>query len=134
VFAQPDLFADPRFRTNNDRVKHRPVLRELVARVLCAYPAKELAGILERAGIPFSPVNTPSDLFTDLQVLAHALEVQMPSGATVPLPGLPVSIANETPGLRSQPPGAGEHTDAILGSIGYSEPRITALRMAGIIA
>ena len=44
----------------------------------------------------------------------------MPKGNVAKLPGLPFCIDDEAPALRMQPPGAGEHTDAILTALGYS--------------
>ncbi len=78
-------------------------------------------------------MNTPSDLFEDPQMLAHALAVRMPNGVLANLPPLPVSIDDETPGMRMQPPEAGEHTDAVLREAGYAGERIAALMEAGII-
>lgn len=134
LFGRGDLLADPRFTTNNDRVRNRAALREPVADIARRHDAVSLSAMLDRAGIPFSPVNTPSDLFTDPQVLAHAVHVRMPSGQTVPLPPLPVSIDEQTPGLRMQPPAAGEHSDAVLSWAGYDPTQIAQLRGAGIIA
>ncbi len=75
---------------------------------------------MDTAGIPFSPVNTPSDLFSDPQMLAHALSVRMPNGVMANLPPLALAIDDETPGIRMQPPAAGEHTDAVLAEAGYA--------------
>jgi len=36
--------------------------------------------------------------------------------------------------LRMQPPGAGEHTDAILSALGYSAERIATLRNVNSIS
>jgi crotonobetainyl-CoA:carnitine CoA-transferase CaiB-like acyl-CoA transferase len=132
-FARPDLLVDPRFTTNADRVRNRAALREHVAGIARARDRATLTGIMEAASIPFSPVNTPSDLFHDPQLLAHALAVRMPNGTFADLPPLPLSIDDETLGVRLQPPAAGEHTDAILREEGYSADRIAALRRAGII-
>ncbi len=134
LFGRDDLLADKRFATNHDRVTNRAALREHVAAIARGHNAAALGALLDRAGIPFSPVNTPSDLFTDPQVLAHAVDVRMPNGATFPLPPLPVSIDGATPGMRMQPPAAGEHTDEVLRKIGYASETIAALRGAGVIA
>ncbi len=132
-FARLELFADPRFRTNADRVRNRAALREHVADVARAHDRATLTRVMDEAGIPFSPVNTPSDLFHDPQMLAHALAVRMPDGTTAELPPLPVSIDEATLGLRLQPPAAGEHTDAILREAGYAAEHVAALRAAGIV-
>jgi len=130
AFDRPDLLADPRFATNAARVQNRPALREIVAAIASEHDLAALARTMEQAGIPFSPVNRPSDLFDDPQARAHALPVRMPTGATAGLPPLPIAFDDESPGLRLQPPGIGEHTDAILAGLGYSPDRIAALRAA----
>ena len=133
-FARPDLFADPRFATNQLRVQNRAVLREHVAEVAGAHDQATLASRMDAAGIPFSPVNTPSDLFSDPQMLAHALSVRMPNGVMANLPPLALAIDDETPGIRMQPPAAGEHTDAVLAEAGYAPERIAALRAAEVVS
>ena len=132
-FARPDLFADPRFLTNTDRVRNRAVLREQVADIARTHHRDTLARILDAASIPFSPVNKPSDLFNDPQMRAHALPVRMPNGSFADLPPLPISIDDAVPGIRQQPPAAGEHTDAILREAGYDAERVAALRAAGVV-
>lgn len=127
-FNRAELLSDPRFASNAERVRNRPALREIVAAIAREHDIAELSRIFDRAGIPFSPVNRPSDLFADPQLQAHALPIRMPKGNMANLPPLPIAFDDETPGLRAQPPGAGEHTDAILAALGYSPERIAALR------
>jgi crotonobetainyl-CoA:carnitine CoA-transferase CaiB-like acyl-CoA transferase len=133
AFDRPDLLADPRFASNATRVKNRPALREIVAAIAAEHHVAVLARTMEQAGIPFSPVNRPSDLFDDPQAQAHALPIRMPAGTTARLPPLPIAFDDESPRLRLQPPEAGEHTDAILAGLGYSPERIAALRAAGAV-
>jgi len=133
AFKRTDLLTDTRFTTNADRVRNRPALRDIVAAVARDHEIGALCVIFDRAGIPFSPVNKPSDLFTDPQAQAHALQVQLPTGDTAPLPPLPIALDDTTPGLRTQPPAAGEHTSQILGELGYGPDEIAALRGSGAI-
>jgi crotonobetainyl-CoA:carnitine CoA-transferase CaiB-like acyl-CoA transferase len=134
-FDRPDLLADERFRSNDDRVKNRPALREIVAAIVGERAIGELERVMDEANIPFSPVRTPSDLFDDPQLNAfgRALAIAMPRGNVANLPGLPFCIDGEAPALRMQPPRAGEHTDAILIALGYSAERIAELREANAI-
>ncbi len=133
-FARPDLFADPQFATNGLRVQNRAALREHVAEIARAHDRAALAARLDAARIPFSPVNTPSDLFDDPQVAAHGLTMRMPEGQVATMPPLPIALDEQVPRLRMQPPKAGEHTDAILAGIGYPTDRIAALRRDGVIS
>ncbi len=115
-------------------MKNRPALREIVAEIALSHDIATLSRIMDEANIPFSPVHTPSDLFTDPQALAHALPINMPNGTTANLPSLPIAFDDETPGLRLQPPASGEHTAAILAGLGYASERIMGLRRSGAVS
>ncbi|HSU04710.1 MAG TPA: CaiB/BaiF CoA-transferase family protein [Acetobacteraceae bacterium] len=134
AFDRPDLLADPRFRTNADRVKNRPTLRGFVAEIARSHDITTLGSILDRAGIPYSPVNKPSDLLEDPQALVHALPIRLPTGTIANLPPLPIAIDDRSPRVRTQPPEIGEHTDQVLVDIGYGPDRIAALRRHGSVA
>ncbi len=134
-FARPDLFCDPRFTTNADRVNNRPALREYVAEIALQHDIATLERLLDEANIPFSPMRTPSDLFDDPQLNAHGrmLPIQMPRGNVAKLPTTPICFDDEAPGLRRQPPAAGEHTDEVLRALGYTEAQIAELRSGGAV-
>jgi crotonobetainyl-CoA:carnitine CoA-transferase CaiB-like acyl-CoA transferase len=136
MFDRPDLLADERFTTNADRVRNRPPLRDIVAAIASQHAIADLERMMDEANIPFSAVRTPSDLFDDPQLNAfgRALAVRMPKGNVANLPSLPFCIDDEAPALRMQPPAAGEHSDAILATLGYSAEQIAKLRDAKTIA
>lgn len=129
-FGCMELLTDPRFLTNPDRATNRDALRPFVTRIVAEYDIETLSGIMDACNIPFSPVRTPSDLFDDPQLNAHGrmMSVRMPDGSHAKLPGLPICFGDEAPGLRRQPPQAGEHTDAVLGALGYPPEKIAELR------
>jgi crotonobetainyl-CoA:carnitine CoA-transferase CaiB-like acyl-CoA transferase len=135
-FERPDLFADPRFTTNADRVTNRPALREHIAAIALEYDIATLERMMDAANIPFSPVRTPSDLFDDPQMNAHGrmLPIRMPNGNVAKLPTTPICFDDEAPGLRRKPPAAGEHTQEVLHALGYSEAQIAALRAGGAVS
>jgi crotonobetainyl-CoA:carnitine CoA-transferase CaiB-like acyl-CoA transferase len=124
------LLSDPRFLTNGDRATNRNQLRPYVTEIVVKYDIETLCRVFDETNIPFSPVRTPSDLFDDPQLNAHGrmLRVKMPDGKEVGLPSLPIAFGAESPGLRLQPPSAGEHTDRILAELGYDPARIAGLR------
>lgn len=134
AFRRPDLLADTRFTSNADRVSNRPALRAIVAEIALVHGIAALTGIFDRAGIPFSPVNRPSDLLEDPHALAHALPIRFPNGETARLPPLPIAIDDTSLAVRMQPPAIGEHTTQVLQELGYSAGRIETLRQAGAVA
>lgn len=135
VFGREDLLADARFASNNSRVAHRAVLRDIVAALVATRPIADLTEAFDRVGIPFSPVRKPGDLFDDPQmnVPGRMLEVRMPKGNVAKLPPLPVAFEDGTPPLRHQPPEIGEHDDEILAWLGYAPDAIARLREAGTV-
>ncbi|MFO1340636.1 MAG: CaiB/BaiF CoA-transferase family protein [Burkholderiaceae bacterium] len=142
-FGFDDLLADARLASNNDRVRARdwllPDLRERFA----GLGAAELARRFEGAGLPYAPITRPQDLFDDPHLLATGGLAPM----TVPADGsgagravdtrtalLPLTLSGARLPLREPPPALGEHTDALLRSLGYADGDIAALREAGVVA
>lgn len=96
---------------------------------------KELMMLAEKAGIPFGPVNKPSDLVEDLHMKESdgMVMVQTPEGTMAKLPKIPLRLGGESFGLRNQPPQIGEGSREVYISAGFSENEITRLVKAGVI-
>jgi crotonobetainyl-CoA:carnitine CoA-transferase CaiB-like acyl-CoA transferase len=143
AFAFDDLGADPRLRTNNERVGCREWLMPLLRERFAPYPAAELAQRFEAHGLPFAPITRPQDLFEDPHLLATGglAPVTLPadaSGAGRPVdtrvPLLPLTLAGSRPGVRSAPPSIGEHSQALLLELGYTAADIEELQDAKVVA
>ncbi|MES1264230.1 MAG: CoA transferase, partial [Variovorax sp.] len=50
------------------------------------------------------------------------------AGSISKVPLMPFTIGGERPGIRLQPPLIGEHTNALLKEVGYSDADIAALK------
>ena len=135
-----DLKADPRYTTNNDRVRQRPVLMPVLRERLAGYSAAELAALFERAGLPFAPIRKPEELYDDehLKATGGLADITLPdgerAGETAGTTLLPFTMNGTRLGVRLQPPTAGQHTDAILAALGYPVRDIQGLRAAKAVA
>lgn len=130
--GRPEWAEDPRFRRFPDRLKNRARVTELLDDVL----KKQTTGewLQKFAGkVPASPINDVAQALdnpfvTDndrLQTLEH------PTAGEFRLVAPPVRTGEPPP---SRPgPRLGEHTDALLNELGYSEVRIGALKRAGVV-
>ncbi len=134
-FGHEALRDDPRFASNEDRVRERPTLLPLVAETVKRYGKAEILAICERIGIPFAPVAKTADLADDPHLNAHGrmLTVELGAGRTAKLPRLPLEMDGHELGLQRQPPRTGEHTAEILAEIGLDEATIAELRRRGVV-
>jgi crotonobetainyl-CoA:carnitine CoA-transferase CaiB-like acyl-CoA transferase len=136
IMRRPELAADPRFRTNNDRLAHR---EETVALVEDWTRSRSKAEIAEALGsrVPFGPVNTAADIYADPHMAARDMlvEVEHPgSSAPVTIASTPIRMTATPGGVVRRAPIAGEHTDDVLHSLGVSADEIASLRAAQIVA
>jgi crotonobetainyl-CoA:carnitine CoA-transferase CaiB-like acyl-CoA transferase len=146
AFGLDDLLADPRLASMAQLAHGRPTFLPRVAEVFRALPKAELMARCEALGLPFAPIARPGDLFTDPHLLASGGLLQTDlSGAegaaggrpSVPfagLPALPIALPSGRPGLRRQPPQAGQHSQEVLRECGWSEPEIAGLIADGTLS
>jgi crotonobetainyl-CoA:carnitine CoA-transferase CaiB-like acyl-CoA transferase len=123
---------DPRLRTNNDRVRARdwllPELRERVAQL----PAKELAELFERHGLPFAPIAKPHELLNDphLRATGGLAPITLPdgerAGQTVQTVPLPFTLGEQRLPVHS-PPRLGADSAEVLRGLGYDDAAIERL-------
>src|SRR6185295_8652180 len=106
---QPGLAADPRFKSNNDRVAHRRELDAIVAAACRRHDYAALIALLQAAGIAFGAVNDVAGLSAHPHL--RRLAVATPSGEAR-LPAAPAIFAGEPPAPAAVP-GLGQHTQAI---------------------
>ena len=135
AFGFADLYADPRLKTNNDRVNAREWMLPILRSRLADHSAAELTAIFEKNGLPFAPITRPEELFDDehLKQTGGLAPLTLPDGRAATVPLLPLMLDGERPGLRLQPPALGEHTREVLASLGYGADAIAALEAHGAV-
>ena len=136
AFELAVLGADPALAANNDRVLARETFIPQVRATLKACTKAELLAKLEGLGLPFAPIARPEELASDphLSAAGGLVEITLASGETTRLPALPLEMAGARFAIRSDVPGAGEHSAAVLEELGFEPETIEALRMAKVVA
>jgi itaconate CoA-transferase len=127
VLRQPELASDPRYNSNALRSSARKELYALIVGVFAGLTAEQVIERLDEAQIANAHMNDMHDLWEHAQLKARHrwTEVATPAGPVPALlpPGQPNGYAP-----RMDPvPALGQHTDAILGELGFDAERIARL-------
>lgn len=133
VLRRPELTTDPRFVSNAQRHANRTTLEAIILDVFRAMTAAEVVDRLDAAQIANARVNTMEELWRHAQLAARRRwgSVDSPVG---PLPVLQPPGRNDSFEYRlGAVPALGEHTEAILGELGYADADIAALRACGAV-
>ena len=126
-----DLLDDERFATNAKRVEHRALMDDIFDAKFKAKSSEEWLKVLDGSGLAFGSVNTIQKAFEHPQT--HARDMIQPMEWPAVQSGLwksigpPVKFEKTKASITSRPPLLGEHTDEILGEIGYSKKKIEDL-------
>lgn len=128
VLRRPEIAADERFASNARRVAARAEVDAIVDETFSRLTAQEVLQRLELAGIANARINEMHEVWAHPQLAARErwTQVDTPAGQVPALfpPALPDSVQP-----RMGPvPGLGEHTDSVLGELGYSAQTIASLR------
>ena len=135
VIGMPDLPLDRRFENNMERVRNRDQLVSILAQVMARRGSREWQEVMDAAGLSCGPINNLEEVFSHPQVAARDMKIEMdhPLSGTVTLVGSPLKLSASPVAYRLAPPLLGEHTDGILGELGYTAAEIEALRKDGIV-
>lgn len=132
VLRAPELATDPRFSDNTKRTYNRDELTAEIHAAFAGLSAEQAVERLESAGIANARMNTVREFWEHPQLQARDRwrEVDSPVGpinALIP----PVTVGSEP--VMNPIPDVGDHTDDILGELGYDEAGRERLQRDGAV-
>jgi len=135
LIDRQDMAADPRFASTALRRQNKQAMNEIIAAALQARTTGEWFELLVAAGLPCGPVYNIKQAFADPQVEALRIRrpVTHPRLGELDLVAQPCEITGFDREIRTATPDLGEHTNEILGSLGYSAEEIEKLKAARAI-
>jgi len=135
VLEMPEQRDDPRFAINRERVVRRDAMRDEIERRLAARPAADWLALLREAGIPCGPIYEVPEMLADPHMAARGFVVEQPhpTAGTLRTLASPLRLSDTPATYRRHPPLLGEHTEEVLGELGYSAEEIGRLREEGAV-
>jgi crotonobetainyl-CoA:carnitine CoA-transferase CaiB-like acyl-CoA transferase len=133
VLCQPELATDDRFASNPKRVAQRGALYDRIVQAFSGLSAAEVVQRLEQAHIANAQVNTMQAVWDHPQLKARDRWTTVDTSVG-PVPALlPPGAWTQGPPRMDAVPALGQHTDAILQSLGYSTEQTAELRAQGAV-
>ena len=136
AIGREDLGVEPRFATNDARVRNRDELVPLLSEVLHTRSTAAWIDVFDAAGVPSAPVNSLAQAFREPQLRASKMVETITHSVVgdINVAGIPFKYGRSKGDIRRPPPCLGEHTDEILTSLlGRSSLDIETLRARGVI-
>ena len=116
VIERPDLKTDVRFATRDARIRNYTILEEELAKEIESKDRPHWIAKLDRADVPFAPVQTVSEVLDDPQIkhLETFYQQRHPTEGLLTLIRRPILIDGNRDIQSRPPPTLGEHTHEIL--------------------
>jgi len=138
-FELTEFANDASLDSNNQRVEQKERILPVIRNMFAGMRKSEMIRRLEKAGVPFAPVNRPADLIEDPHMNASGalVEVTLSEGESrgkkVKLPAIPVEMNHHKFGVLRDLPTQGADTSEVLSELGYGPEEIQALRDACLV-
>ena len=115
VVGHPGWADDPRYATNEERVRHRDELIPLLGASFSTKSAGEWIEALEAASVPCAPIRAMDEVFASPEGAGIVESVRDPArDTTLRLVRNPIRFDGRALDTRRAPPLLGEHTDEVL--------------------
>ncbi len=134
VIGRPEFTADPRFASDDQRLRHEPVLRDAIETWAARHSADDAVQAMEAAGVPAAPIRNVAEAYASPHAEARALlrAVDHPRIEGLRVPVQPVKFGSADAAVPRRAPALGEHTAAVLAEwLGADAAAIAAWQAAG---
>lgn len=135
AFETPHLLENPAYKTNAERYHLRSEFMPELKTLFGGYTKADLMAKCDRIGLPFAPITKPHELYEDPHLIQSGalVDLTMPGGGKVGIPGLPLQMDGRRTTVRHDLPAAGEHGPELARELGIEDPEIERLIADGIL-
>jgi crotonobetainyl-CoA:carnitine CoA-transferase CaiB-like acyl-CoA transferase len=131
----PELIDDLRFATSTLRVQNHIELSCLLQLEFLKRPSQEWIDAFQAAGIPVGPIKNVAEILDDPHTLARQMvvEVDHPVIGKMKTLGVPIKLSATPGAVTRAAPTLGQHSDEILGELGFSEADIAGFHASRVV-
>ena len=135
AIGREDLRDDPALARNDGRAAQMERIDAAIAAWTSQYSLEEVLDRMQKAEVPAGRIYSAADIAADPHYAASGMIQSVVAGDGEPLrvPGVIPKLSGTPGAIRSPAPKLGEHTDEVLGGIGFSTAEIAAFRERKII-
>jgi formyl-CoA transferase len=136
AMGRADLAEDATLAHNDGRAARQAWLDEEIEAWTSTRTPDVVLAAMEAAQVPASKIYTVADIAADPHFAAREMirEIALADGSRLKVPGIVPKLSATPGGFAAGGPALGEHTDAVLRSLGYDDQRIATLRTSGTVA
>jgi len=134
IIGREELIADPDYATPQARLPRIPECFALIEQWTMTKTKNEVMAVLNEFDIPCGPILSMKDIYEDKELYGRGMLVELdhPTRGRYVQVGMPINLS-DSPAEVKRSPLLGEHTDKVLGWLGYGEGEIAALHDEGAV-
>jgi len=135
AIGRADLAGDADLARNEGRVRQVEHIDAAISDWSGRHTLAEVLDALDAASVPAGRIYTAADIASDPHYHARGMIERhaLPDGTPIDVPGIVPKLSASPGGTRWLGPALGEHTEAVLASIGVDGARFADLRARGIV-
>jgi formyl-CoA transferase len=132
--GREELIADPAWATPAARLSKIPECFSIIEQWTLTKTKMEVMAILNEVDVPCGPILSMKDIYEDQALYDREMLVRLdhPTRGPYVQVGMPINLG-DSPVEHRRAPLLGEHTDEILGSLGYGPSEIKAMHEDGSV-
>ena len=134
IVGRPELIADPNYATPEARLSHIPECFSIIEKWTMTKTKWEVMAALNEVDVPCGPILSMKDIYEDRDLYERGMlvEIDHPERGRYVQVGMPIQMS-DSPAEVKRSPLLGEHTDEVLGWLGYGEADIKKLHEDGAV-